>query len=230
MKQVFALLLTVILLISAVVLPALAEETPEPEVDQSASATVQAGKAGRGSQPQMPGSRQNPRRPGQNGQMPRQPDQNNWNGQQQAPDDNQNEQQVTPDKGNRNMKHSNRNANAGKAGKAEKQTLLDQMLKDGVITQEVYDTITNYMKEHAPHQPESSSAQAEGSEPSALPEEKTPDDGGEAQAAPEEQPEAVEQRLLRELLDNGAITQEQYDLIMSKLTASDAAAETAGSM
>ena len=152
------------------------------------------------------------------------------------------------------MKHGGRNGNgsAPMTGKSWKHLDPDRLLKDGVITQDVYDAIMNYMKEHAPQQPESGSAPADtgeapadNGETSAMPEGRVPADGstppdlpdgtvpadvGESSPVPEGESGTAEQQLLRELLANGAITQEQYDLIMAKLTGTDAAAEISGSI
>ena len=79
MKKTIALLMTLALVISAVALPALAEE-PAGTVDQATSATRQGGqnsqsaKGGRGGRQQMPGQNS------QNGQTPQMPGQNSQNG------------------------------------------------------------------------------------------------------------------------------------------------------
>ena len=164
MKKMIALLIAIALAVSAVALPALAEEASGTTVDQVSSATVQAGKAGRGGQRQIPGNRQAPQQPGQKEQTPQQPDQNGQSGQQQAPDNNQqNGRQVTPGRGNRNIKPSDRNANSRRTGKTGNQAVLDQMLKDGVITQDVYDAIINYLNSlAAPQQTTESSSDSTG--------------------------------------------------------------------
>ena len=74
------------------------------------------------------------------------------------------------------------------------------MLKDGVITQEVYDAITAWINEKMQPQAEAA-APAEGADAPALPE------GADAGA------DSEQSRLLKSLLDSGAITQEQYDLL-----------------
>ena len=84
------------------------------------------------------------------------------------------------------------------------------MLKDGVITPEVYDTIMNYMKDRTSQQDDTASA--ESTEPPALPE-----DSGTG-------PARMEEELLKELLDGGMITQEQYDQLLTKLGTGEAAA------
>ena len=202
MKKTLALFMTIALVICAVVIPVLAEETAET-TDQTTSATVQTGKGGRGGWQMMP----------RNGQMPQQPDQN---GQQpQMPGNNQDGQQAVPGRGNRNMKHGN----GRPAGKTGKQNMLDQLLKDGVITQEVYDAITNYLKEQMPQKPENSTAAAEESAPMVPTEGNEPAEGSEPPTIPEGESGTAEEQLLKELLDSGAITQEQYDQLMGKFAA-----------
>lgn len=230
MKKTLALLMTLALVISALALPALAEET-NVTTDQTTSASVQTGKGGRGGgrqMPQMPGQNdqnsQLPQQPGQNsqdsqmpgrggknrqmpgnGQMPQMPDQNN----QQPGQDNQNSQQTLPRMDGRGMKHG---------GHGGRQQLFDQLLKDGIITQETYDTIAAYLQKNAPQQQDSTAAPADGAEPPAAPEGQT--------EAPEGQPESPEQQLLKDMLDKGIITQEQYDEYITKLTPDNPAGNT----
>ena len=217
MKKTIALLMTLALVISAVALPALAEE-PAGTVDQVTSATQQNGqnnqlaKGGRGGRQQMPG------RNNQNGQMPQMPGQNNQNGQtpQMPGQNNQNGQNSRmPGKGGKGN-HQGKSAaeTNGQTVKHGKTAVFDRLLTDGVITQEIYDAITSWMQQQAPQvqqnaeAPSEGTAPAEGSEPPALPDGSAPAGFAEAQ-----------EELLKSLLDSGAITQEQYDLLLSGLQA-----------
>ena len=230
MKKIITLLMTLTLVIGALALPALAEETTQA-TDTTSSATQQTGKGhgrnnqmpGNGQMPQMPGQNsQFPQQPGQggrngqmpgNGQQPQMPGQNDRNGQNdqqsQLPEQNtqngqndqnsQNNQQTLPGKNGRGSKHGGRNGQMPGNG----QQLFDQLLKDGVITQETYDAIAAYLQKNAPQQQDAAAAPAEGNEPP---------------SAPEGQQEAPEQKLLKDMLDKGIITQEQYDEYLAKLT------------
>jgi len=200
----------------------------------------QPGNNGNGQMPWQPdqnnGNGQTPRQPGQdneNGQMPQQPDQNNGNGQMtQAPgrQNGQNNRQM-PGKGNRNMKRDRRNSEGRPAGRQGKMFIFDQLLNEGVITQEVYDAIMNYLKVQMAQQPGNDAAPAEeGSVPPALPEGSAPADESESATDPEGNPVTPEEQLLKELLDAGIITQEQYELILSKLAEGNAVPGTADSI
>ena len=139
---------------------------------------------------------------GKNNRMPQMPGQNNQ--QSQAPDQNS----QLPGRGGRK---------GGRFGdeslRTEKlENWLAQLVKDNVITQEVSDAILSYVKEQA--------AQA-----------------GTAAAAPADSPAAEEtpagspeEQLLKEMLDNGVITQEQYDQYSRRISAPEppAAEEAAG--
>lgn len=186
---------------------------------------------GNGQIPQMPENGQAPAMP-ENGQVPSVPD----NGQ--APQSSEIIQEpVTPAQDDQNTGNSPDGQNRVQSGKHEKnerggkrgnrsgsrdantegnfrQRLdFDQMLKDGVITQEVYDTIMSYMKDRSPQQ-QDDSAGAESAEPPALPDTA----GGE--------PAGMEEDLLKELLDGGMITQEQYDQLLTKLGTPEPEAES----
>ena len=172
-----------------------------------------------GQAPQMPDNSQAPQMPadGQQTQTPGQDDQNiPDNG---ATQDSQEAQGSAPSgktvKNGRGGKRGNRNG--GKGSEADvnfrKRLDFDQMLKDGVITQEIYDTIMNYMKDRTPQQ-QDDTASAESTEPPALPEDS------------ETEPAGMEEELLKELLDGGMITQEQYDQLLTKLGAEETAAES----
>ena len=208
MKKIIALLMTLALAISAVAIPALAEDAGGA-VDQVSSATQQnsqnnqAGRGGRGNPRQMPGQNGqmpgNGQIPGQNGQMPGQnsqvPDQNSQG--------TQNPWGMKPGKGGRRG-GGTAGAN-GQAVKHGKLAIFDQLLADGVITQEIYDAISAWMQQKAPQAQQDTAAPAEGSEPPALPE------GAQGE------PAGMEAQLLKDLLDSGVITQAQYDMLLSRI-------------
>ena len=203
MKRMLALLMTIALAVSAVAVTAFAGETDEVP-DQITSATTQTGKGFHGNRQQTPGNGQNPQGPGNtgNGQAPQMPGQDSQN----------NEQPGMPGKGGRNLRQGNRfgtqdNAAADVWVKHGRHVDLDQLLADGVITQEVYDTIVNYLNEKAQQQP-GAAAPAEGTDSS---------------PAAEEEQESAELKLLKQLLDSGVITQEQYDLLAAQYTAAGSA-------
>ena len=99
---------------------------------------------------------------------------------------------------------------------------FETLRKDGVIDQETYDAIQNYMKEK--HSASASSedavpAPAEGEVPPEMPAEgevppEMPADGEVPPAKPEGEP-AGEDPVLAGLLQDGVITQEQYDAILA---------------
>ena len=186
---------------------------------------------GNGQMPQMPENGQPPAMP-ENGQVPSMPDnsqapqsseiiqepmtpaqddQSTGN----SPDGQNNGQSGKHEKNVRGEKHGNRTGgrDANTDGNFRHRLDFDQMLKDGVITQEVYDTIMSYMKNRTPQQPDDS-ADAENAEPPAL-----PDNAGE-------EPSGMEEELLKELLDGGMISQEQYDQLLTKLGTPDPEAES----
>ena len=136
MKKMFALLMTLMIIISAAALPAIAEEGQD-QTDTVTSATVPNGRGNRQGMPQAPGKRQD-------GQQPQQP------GSQ------QDGQQSGMPRGGKNTQKA-RNGRMHNADSRQNQ-IFDQLLKDGVITQEVYDAIMTYLKEHLPTgQPEAPS-------------------------------------------------------------------------
>ena len=199
MKKIIALLMTLALVISAVALPALAEETAGT-VDQVTSATqstrnTQTAKGGRNGNRQMPGQN------GQNGQNSQVPGGFAGNGRQ-----------------NRGKAGQN-----GQAVKGGKQLIFDQLLADGVITQEVYDAITAWMNEKVQQAQPDTAAAADGTGATALPETSAPAEGSEPPALPDGASAGPEAQLLKSLLDDGVITQEQYDLYLSKVQAAPAA-------
>lgn len=75
--------------------------------------------------------------------------------------------------------------------------IFDQLLKDGIIDQELYEIIISYVKERAAREQPDTAAPAEGFRPPALPDQA------------QEGPSGAEEQLLKSLLDSGAITQEQ---------------------
>ena len=207
MKRTLILLMAMMLLTGAVAIPAFAEEA-DGTPDQITSATVQTGKETPDSQQQIPGGSQLPRIPGstQNGRMPGMPGQNSRNG--------QNDQQSgTPGRDGNGMRQGrgfrgrNDGTAAGRHGKGGKHIDPDQLLAEGVISQEVYDAIMNWLNTKA-QQP-------------AVP--AVPADPAEAPAAPETTQESSELQLLKQLLESGAITQEQYDLLAGQFNAPDPA-------
>jgi hypothetical protein len=108
---------------------------------------------------------------------------------------------------------------AGKAGLNKKTAAwLDQLLADGVITQEIHDAIVSYLEAQ---QAQAAAAEpAEGTEPPALPDGAAPAEGTEPPAVPEgEAPDSPEALLLKQLLDSGVITQEQYDSLLPSFQA-----------
>lgn len=204
MKKTLALLMALALVISAIALPALAENNT---VDQTTSATMQTARGGRGGKGQMPGQNnrnsqmpQMPNQSGQNAQPPQMPDQSGQNGQQQIPD--QNNQQQLPGKIGRN---GFRGENT--AARTEKlEQWLTQLVTDGVITQEVADAILTHVKEQLTQAQTGTAAPAESAE-------------APAEAAPEGNPE---EQLLKEMLDSGVITQEQYDQYAARFSMPEA--------
>ena len=220
MKKMIAIMMTLALLISALAIPALAEETGTT-VDQVTSATTQTGRGGHGNRQQMPGNGQMPQMPGQNNQNSQQPqlpgqnDQNSQNGQMpQMPGQNDQNTQNSqmPGRGGKNNRQGKGAAGQNNLnGKAGRQLIFDQLLADGVITQEVYDAITAWINEKMPQAQQEAATPAEGTEPPALPE-GAQDTNAEAKT-----------ELLKSLLDSGAITQEQYDLLNSGAPAAPAA-------
>lgn len=237
MKKILAIILTLSLAVCALALPALAEETAGT-VDQVSSAT-QNSQTARGGRDQMPGRNnrngQAPQMPGQNnqdGQAPQMPGQNDQDGQ--APEmpgqNGQDSQSGQNSQASRTPGKNNRGGKTGKSGrteKAAKQDMFNQMLTEGVITQETYDAIAAWMQAKMPQAQQDGTAPAEGSEPPALPDGTAPAEGSEPPAPPEGAPDnSAALQLLKDLLDNGTITQEQYDLLAGGVQAPPAAPET----
>lgn len=156
MKRILTMTLAAALLICALSLPAMAESTETTETTATTETTTETTdavssatrnnrnnqaapqqkpgrgqKPGRNGQQQMPnqGSQQ-PQTPDQNGQQPQTPDQNT-------------QQPQTPGQNGGNRKHDN--AKNGRTGKSGAGLDLDQLLKENVISQDVYDAIINYL-------------------------------------------------------------------------------------
>ena len=156
MKRILTMTLAAALLICALSLPAMAESTETTETTATTETTTEttdavssATRNNRNNQAapqQKPGRGQKPGRngqqqmPNQGSQQPQTPDQN---GQQpQTPDQNA-QQPQTPGQNGGNRKHDN--AKNGRTGKSGAGLDLDQLLKENVISQDVYDAIINYM-------------------------------------------------------------------------------------
>ena len=235
MKKIIALLMTLALLISALALPAFAEEGNET-VDQVTSATRETAQGGPNGQqpPEMPGNGQNNQNDQNSQQSPEMPgneqnSQNDQNSQRppEMPANGQNDGKGGKPQGGRGKKGSaDRNA---PGGEPEKLLDFEQLVKDNVISQEVCDAILNYMKEHAPQGQPDGTAPAEGRETGTRTGENAPAQGSEPPAKPEgdrNAPGGMEAQLLQELLDNSVITQEIYDLLLGMLTTTETTAET----
>ena len=205
MKKTIALLMTLALVISAVAIPALAEEPAAvDQVTSATQATRQNGQPVRGGR----GGRQMPGQNGQNGQMPQMPGQNGQNGQ----------MPQMPGKGGRNSRqggfkgdHDDRSMKHGTA-------IFDRLLADGVITQETDDAIAAWIQQQMPQVQQNAETPAEGTAPT---EGTAPADGTEPPALPDGTAPAEntdeQAELLKSLLESGVITQEQYDLLVSAL-------------
>lgn len=246
MKKGIAILMILALVVSAI--PAFAGETDEP-VDTVTSATSAGGQSTPGSGQHSRNGQQAPAMPGRgrdgrNGQQfPGMP-----GGAQNAPDSRQapvmpDNSQAAPDsestpdaqqapdasiKGQKGRGTRNQ-GKTGKAGLTKKTSAwLDQLLADGVITQEIHDAIVTWLEAQQvqaaaaepaegaepPALPDGT-APAEGTEPPALPDGTAPAEGTEPPAVPEaETPASPEAMLLKQLLDSGVITQEQYDELL----------------
>ena len=191
MKKTLALLMALMLVISTLAMTAAAEEE-STATDQISSATVRAGRGGK----QQTQNGQMPQTPNQNNQVPGQNRQMPGRGGRQ---ENRFGSQNTPDTNNR-------------TGRLGKHIDLAQLVADGVITQEVSDAITNYLNEKAQQAQQPAAETAEGAENT---------ESAEPPALPENVPDGqntAEEELLKGLLDSGAITQEQYDQLLKKMT------------
>ena len=174
MKRILTMTLAAALLLCALSLPAMAESTETTETTvttETTTATTDAvASATRNNRNNQAAPQQRPGRgqkPGRNGQQQQAP---NQNGQQQMPDQNaqqpqtpdQNSQQPqTPGQNGGNRKHDN--AKNGRTGKSGTGLDLDQLLKENVISQDVYDAIINYLNSlAAPQQTTESSSDSTG--------------------------------------------------------------------
>ena len=236
MKKILAITLSLALLLSALfTLTASAEDAVTLANTTSAvmarggrGGQMPGGNRGNGQMPQFPGNNnrnnQMPQLPGNNGnnQIPQMPGNNNGqmpqlpgnNGSQTAP--------TAPTDGTSSATQPQQpaNGNGFKGGKfggfghrGGMRVSFEQLLKDGVITQETYDAIIAYIQKNAPAAP---AASTDGTAPAA------PADGTAPEAAPSENP------VLSDLLKDGVITQEQYDAIINASTtmASDLPVDT----
>ena len=139
MKKTIALLMTLALVISAVAIPALAEEPAAvDQVTSATQATRQNGQPVRGGR----GGRQMPGQNGQNGQMPQMPGKGGRNSRQGG---------FKGDHDDRSMKHGT--------------AIFDRLLADGVITQETYDAIAAWIQQQMPQVQQNAETPAEGTAP-----------------------------------------------------------------
>ena len=170
MKRILTMTLAAALLICALSLPAMAESTETTETTATTETTIETTtettdavasatrnnrnnqaapqqkpgrgqKPGRNGQQQMPNQKgQQPQTPDQNGQQQQMPNQGSQ--QPQTPDQNA-QQPQTPGQNGGNRKHDN--AKNGRTGKSGAGLDPDQLLKENVISQDVYDAIINYL-------------------------------------------------------------------------------------
>ena len=102
---------------------------------------------------------------------------------------------------------------------------FDDLLSDGTISQETYDAIKEYMTEHAPEKPDKKQDGEKTQDETGStekPEDGTenaekPENGTENAVKPEDAPD-----LLKDLLENSVITQEEYDAISAAREAKEA--------
>jgi outer membrane biosynthesis protein TonB len=161
MKRILTMTLAAALLICALSLPAMAESTETTETTATTETTIETttetteavasatrNKRNNQAAPQQkPGHGQKPGRngqqqqaPNQNGQQPQTP---NQNGQQPQTPERNAPQPQTPGQNGGNRKHDN--AKNGRTGKSGAGLDPDQLLKENVISQDVYDAIINYL-------------------------------------------------------------------------------------
>lgn len=188
MKKGIALILVLTLVLGIGAVSASAETEAAA---QTPSTVTQSAKNNR------PGGRNNRQAPGQmpgNGQMPGRNNRQQPGNAQQVPGNTQQQ----PGNVQRGFGHGRMHGNG--------QGLFDEMLKEGVITQEVYDSIKKYLQEKAPAQSTAPAAPdaaqpAEGEKPADAPE------------LPAQKPADSQDDLLKDLLASGVISQEAYDAI-----------------
>ena len=147
MKRILTMTLAAALLICALSLPAMAESTETTETTATTETTTETtdavASATRNNRNNQAAPQQKPGRgqkPGRNGQQQQAPNQGSQ--QPQTPDQNA-QQPQTPGQNGGNRKHDNaKNERTGKSGAGLD---LDQLLKENVISQDVYDAIINYL-------------------------------------------------------------------------------------
>ena len=147
MKRILTMTLAAALLICALSLPAMAESTETTETTATTETTTETtdavSSATRNNRNNQAAPQQKPGRgqkPGRNGQQQQAPNQGSQ--QPQTPDQNT-QQPQTPGQNGGNRKHDN--AKNGRTGKSGAGLDLDQLLKENVISQDVYDAIINYL-------------------------------------------------------------------------------------
>ncbi len=96
-----------------------------------------------------------------------------------------------------------------------------KLLEDGVIDEDTYNAIEEYLKENAPEKPEGE--QDDTQQPPEKPEDGADDDSVDQPELPEIGG-GLDEAQLKSLLDAGVITQEQYDTLLELLTGSGDAA------
>ncbi len=180
MKKFFAILLTLSLALTALMLPAMAEETATDSTTRNITAQG-PGRNGQNGPMNNNRNSQNGQAPdfsqapnGQNGQNGQAPDfsqapngQNSQNGQapdfSQAPNDQNGQNGQAPDfsqapNGQNGQAPDFSQAPNGQAPDGQNGPMgglsFDSLLKDGIIDQDTYDAIVAYMKENAPAAPE----------------------------------------------------------------------------
>lgn len=157
--------------------------------------------------PQMQQGQMKDNKKNNNGQQQGQaPDMDNQNGQNQAPDmkgqQPKNGAQNNPQKPNgQNQKPDDQNAPKDEPSRVDTKKLLE----DGVIDEDTYNAIEDYLKQNAPEDSEQADDDTEKPE--------LPEIGG-----------GLDEVQLKSLLDAGVITQEQYDALLELLTDSGDAA------
>lgn len=202
-----------------------------------AAASAEGSQTG-GNRSQMQQGQMKDNKKNNNGQQQGQaPDMDNQNGQNQAPDMNGQQPnkgaQNNPQKPNgQNQKPDDQNAPKDEPSRVDTKKLLE----DGVIDEDTYNAIEDYLKQNAPEKPEDSE-QEDGRQPSEKPENEQdntqqPPEKPEGEQADDdtEKPElpeiggGLDEVQLKSLLDAGVITQEQYDALLELLESSEKAA------
>lgn len=96
-----------------------------------------------------------------------------------------------------------------------------KLLEDGVIDEDTYNAIEEYLKENAPEKPEGE--QDDTQQPPEKPEDEADDNSADQPELPEIGG-GLDEAQLKSLLDAGVITQEQYDTLLELPTGSGDAA------